>query len=224
MRFMVRDVMTREVVAVHGDTPFKDVAETLVAHGVSAVPVVDGENHVIGVVSEADLLRKEEFKEQYYGEGYRPPLRTRLRRSLSKEGHRSGSGGDTAAGVMSAPAVTIRSHASVVSAMRLMAEHGVKRLPVVGRDGRLAGIVSRGDLMRVFLRTDAEIEREVREDVLGHSLWAGTSDVRATVDKGVVTLTGSMRLRSDARIAVRMVERVNGVVEVIDHVTWREND
>lgn len=223
MRLMVRDVMTREVVTVRGDTPVKDVAETLVAHGVSAVPVVDAENRVLGVVSEADLLRKEEIKEQYYGEGYRPPLRTRLRRSLSKEGHRK-PGGDTAAGVMTAPAVTIRSHASVVSAMRLMSEHGVKRLPVVGRDGRLEGIVSRGDLMRVFLRTDDEIAREIREDVLGHSLWATTSDVLATVDKGVVTLTGWMRSRSDARIAVRMVERVNGVVNVIDHVTWKADD
>ncbi|MGP3960309.1 CBS domain-containing protein [Nonomuraea sp. 3N208] len=86
MRVKVRDVMTREVVSVNGGASFRDVAEVLIAHGVSAVPVVDGEGHVVGVISEADLLRKEEFKEQYYGEGYQPPLRARLRRSLSKEG------------------------------------------------------------------------------------------------------------------------------------------
>lgn len=226
MRVKVRDVMTRQVVSVNGDASIKDVAEVLIAHGVSAVPVVDGEGRVLGVISEADLLRKEEFKEQYYGEGYQPPLRARLRRGLSKEGPkvRSRARGDTAADLMTAPAVTIGPYASVVSAMRLMAEHGVKRLPVVGKEGRLEGIVSRCDLLQVFLRSDAAIAREVREDVLAHSLWAETSDVRATVEQGVVTLVGSMQRRSDARIAVCMVERVNGVVDVIDHIIWRQDD
>ncbi|WP_431934333.1 CBS domain-containing protein [Nonomuraea jabiensis] len=226
MRVKVRDVMTRQVVSVNGGASFKDVAEVLIAHGVSAVPVVDGEGHVLGVISEADLLRKEEFKEQYYGEGYQPPLRARLRRGLSKEGPkvRSRARGDTAADLMTIPAVTIGPYASVVSAMRLMAEHGVKRLPVAGKEGRLEGIVSRCDLLQVFLRFDADIAREVREDVLAHSLWAETSDVRATVKQGVVTLVGSMQRRSDARIAVCMVERVNGVVDVIDQIIWRQDD
>ncbi|MEV1173280.1 CBS domain-containing protein [Nonomuraea sp. NPDC049784] len=226
MRVKVRDVMTHEVVSVNGGASFKDVAEVLIAHGVSAVPVVDGEGHVLGVISEADLLRKEEFKEQYYGEGYQPPLRSRLRLSLSKEGPktRNRAGADTAADLMTTPAVTTGSHASVVSAMRVMAEHGVKRLPVVSKEGRLEGIVSRCDLIQVFLRSDADIAREVREDVLAHSLWAKTSDVRASVEQGVVTLVGSMQRRNDARIAVCMVERVNGVVDVIDHITWRQDD
>ncbi|HEY9522966.1 MAG TPA: CBS domain-containing protein [Thermopolyspora sp.] len=226
MRVRVQDVMTHQVASVNGSTPFKDVAEVLIAHGVSAVPVVDGEGHVLGVVSEADLLRKEEFKAQYYGEGYRPPLRTRLRRRLRGQDADVGykGRGDTAAELMTAPAVTVRPHASVAAAARLMAAHGVKRLPVVDQDGCLEGIVSRKDLVKVFLRPDADIAREVREDILGHSMWGATCDVRAVVDQGVVTLTGSMERRSDARIAVSMTGRVNGVVDVIDHITWKVDD
>jgi FOG: CBS domain len=86
MRVKVKDVMTTDVASVHSGTPFKDVAETLISRGVSAVPVVDDKERVVGVVSEADLLHKEEFREQYYREGYQPPLRARLRRRLSEEG------------------------------------------------------------------------------------------------------------------------------------------
>ena len=115
----VKDVMTARVTSVDGTAPFKDVAELLIVHGVSALPVVDGEGRVIGVVSEADLLHKEEFRERYYPEGYQPPLRTRLRHRLGQKGgggHAKARGG-TAAELMTAPAVTIRPHASIVSAV-----------------------------------------------------------------------------------------------------------
>ncbi|WP_326640830.1 CBS domain-containing protein [Streptosporangium sp. NBC_01755] len=226
MRVKVSEVMTRAVASVNGSTPFKDVAEVLIAHGVSAVPVVDAENHVLGVVSEADLLAKEEFKEQYYREGYRPPLRARLRYRLSREGRSAEqkAHGDTAAELMTAPAVTIAPNAPVVSAMRLMDEHGVKRLPVVDREGRLEGIVSRQDLLKVFLRQDDEIAREIREDVLDHSLWVDTSQVKVTVHQGIAKLSGRMARRSDTLIAARMALRVHGVVDLIDELEWDEDD
>lgn len=226
MRAKVRDVMSTEVASVNGSSSFKDVAEVLIAHGVSAVPVVDGEGHVVGVVSEADLLRKEEFKEQYYREGYQPPLRARLRHRLSRDGGdvRDKARGDTAAALMTAPAVTVRPHASVVSAMRLMEEHGVKRLPVVDEEGILEGIVSRHDLLKIFLRSDAGIAEEVREDILEHSLWTEPHDTTVTVSDGIVTLAGRMRRRSDARLVARMTRRVNGVVDVIDELEWDVDD
>ncbi|MFC4530730.1 CBS domain-containing protein [Sphaerisporangium dianthi] len=226
MRVKVNEVMTRDVASVNGSTPFKDVAEVLIAHGVSAVPVVDGENHVIGVVSEADLLLKEEFKEQYYREGYQPPLRARLRHRLGQEGGtaREKARGDTAAELMTSPAVTIRPQASVVHAMRLMDEHGVKRLPVVTEDGVLQGVVSRRDVLKVFVRPDADIAKEIMEDVLRRSLWMDASRVRTTVRRGVVTLAGEMDRRSNAHIAARAVMRVNGVVDVVDELKWDEDD
>ena len=119
-RRTVADVMTAKVVTVTARTPFKD-AETLIAGGISAVPVVDDDGHVIGMVSEADLLRKEEFREQRYRKGYQPPLRARLRHPKG----RKKAAGDTAAELMTSPAITISPQAPAVSAARLMDAHDV---------------------------------------------------------------------------------------------------
>ncbi|MER7213414.1 CBS domain-containing protein [Streptosporangium sp. NPDC000239] len=225
MRVKVSEIMTREVTSVDGATPFKDVAEVLIAHGVSAVPVVDAGNHVIGVVSEADLLHKEEFKEQYYREGYQPPLRARLRHRLAQEQDRgrAKAHGDTAAELMTSPAVTVRPQSAIVYAIRLMDEHGVKRLPVVDENGVLQGIVSRQDLLKVFLRSDAAITEEIRRDILDRSVWTDTSQVKVLVHRGVVTLTGRMEQRSEAQLTAHMALRVNGVVDVVDEIRWDED-
>ncbi|MEQ4724298.1 CBS domain-containing protein [Nonomuraea sp. B19D2] len=226
MRVTVEDIMTTEVASVNGSTPFKDIAEVLIAHGVSAVPVVDAENHVLGVVSEADLLCKEEFREAYYAEGYKPPLRARLRHRLSAEGAdvRRKAAGNTAAQLMTAPAVTVPATASAVMAARRMDEHGVKRLIVVAEDGTLQGVVSRRDLLKAFVRADADIAHELREDVLKRSLLVETADVSVEVHQGVVTLSGCMDRRSRALLAVRLIARVDGVVDVIDKLQWKHDD
>ncbi|MFC4119794.1 CBS domain-containing protein [Nonomuraea zeae] len=226
MYVTVNEVMTREVLSVHEATPFKDIAEALIDRAVSAVPVVDDARHVLGVISEADLLCKEEFRELYYGEGYRPPLRTRLRHRLSPEGAdvRRKADGDTAAELMTTPAITIPATASVVAAARKMDEQGVKRLIVTADDNTLLGIVSRRDLLKVFVRPDDDIVRTIREDVLERSLWVETLGIRVEADHGVVTLSGWMDRRSDARIALRMAGRVDGVVDVIDKLSWKHDD
>ncbi|SEH04006.1 BON domain-containing protein [Nonomuraea solani] len=220
MRMTVADVMTTKVVSVTAATPFKDIAEALITGGISAVPVLDDDNHVLGMVSEADLLRKEEFREEFYREGYRPPLRARLRHPKG----RKKAAGDTAAGLMTSPAVTISPEASAVSAARLMDAHDVKRLAVVDRSGRLQGIVSRRDLVKLFLRGDEEIATEVRDDVLDRSLWVDTDGVQVDVRQGVVTLSGWMERRTETGIAARMTSRVNGVVDVVDKLTWKTDD
>ncbi|MFF4622683.1 CBS domain-containing protein [Nonomuraea jabiensis] len=226
MRVTVQDIMTTEVASVNGSTPFKDIAEVLIAHGVSAVPVVDAENHVLGVVSEADLLCKEEFRERYYAEGYEPPLRAQLRHRLSEEGSelRRKAAGDTAAQLMTAPAVTVPATVSAVTAARRMDEHGVKRLIVVDNDGTLQGVVSRRDLLKVFVRPDADIDRAIREDVLECSPWAQTAGVTVEVQQGVVTLSGWMSRRSETLLAVRLAAGVDGVVDVIDQLRWKHDD
>lgn len=226
MHKKVRDVMTTQVASVNGSTPFRDIAEVLITHNVSAAPVVDGEGHVIGVVSEADLLRKEELREQYYREGYKLPLSARLRERLGRPG------GDveekaralTAAQLMTAPPITITPYKSVVSAARLMSKHGVKRLPVVDDEGRLVGIVSRHDLLKVFVRSDEDILDEIRRDIINGALWTDTSRLKASVREGVVTLSGQVENRSDAKILVRMAERINGVLGVVDEIEWERDD
>ncbi|MBB6347711.1 CBS domain-containing protein [Nonomuraea muscovyensis] len=216
----VADVMTSKVVSVTATTPFKDIAQALIAGGISAVPVVDDDQHVIGMVSEADLLRKEEFREEFYREGYRPPLRARLRHPKGRQK----ADGDTATELMTSPAITISPEASAVSAARVMEAHDVKRLAVVDDDGRLQGIVSRRDLVKLFLRGDEEIAAEIRDEILDRALWVDTDGVQVEVHQGVVTLSGWMDRRTETGIAARMSARVNGVVDVVDKLTWKQDD
>ncbi|UBU08763.1 CBS domain-containing protein [Nonomuraea gerenzanensis] len=213
----VENVMTTDVVAVNAEASFHTVAELLIDKGVSGVPVLDDDNRVVGVVSEADLLAKEEFKERYYGDDYRPPLRARIRHATGSEG--SGyrkSVGESAGALMTSPAHVTTPDTSVVSAARLMDRYGVKRLPVVDADGRLVGIVSRRDLIKVFLRPDQEIEQEVREAL------HGKADVAVT--DGIVSLSGTYTERSSAITAVRLAENIDGVVAVHDELAYKHDD
>lgn len=220
MRVTVNDVMTRRVISVGENACLKEIAEALLSHAVSAVPVVDGENRVIGVVSEADLLRGErearEVRERT-GPDRKPDTDT-------DTGHVGGKGRGVARELMTVPAITVSMDAPVVIAGRLMADHSIKRLPVVDDHGRLVGVVSRRDLLKVFVRSDEDIEREVRLDVLTRSLWMDTSRVHVEVRNSVVTLSGRMSLRKDTEIAVWMTRKVSGVVDVIDELAWdRDN-
>lgn len=186
MRTIVRDVMTARVMAVGAGTPFKDVADVLVTNGISAVPVLDEDDRVVGVVSEGDLMRKEEFREQYWGESYRPPLRARLRRRVTGEGEEGArkAAGHTAGDLMTSPAVTVPASASTVRAARIMDESGVKRLVVTDAEGRLKGIVSRRDLLRMYLRDDDETRRRAVEE------RNGRGGIVVEVHDGIVTLSG----------------------------------
>ncbi|WP_336215374.1 CBS domain-containing protein [Nonomuraea sp. LPB2021202275-12-8] len=220
MRTTVENVMTTDVVAVNQGASFHTVAELLISRGVSGLPVLDDDNRVLGVVSEADLLAKEEFKERYYGDDYRPPLRARIRHAAGSEG--SGyrkSFGETAGALMTSPAHVTTADAPVVWAARLMDRHGVKRLPVVDAGGRLIGIVSRRDLIKVFLRSDKDIEQQVREAVR-----ADTAGLDVTVTDAVVTLSGTLAEHSHAITAVRLAENIDGLVAVHDELNWKHDD
>ncbi|WP_433427739.1 CBS domain-containing protein [Nonomuraea sp. CA-141351] len=225
MQTRVRDIMTRDTASVAPGTSFKDVAETLIQHGLNAVPVVDDHKRVVGVVSEADLLPKEEFKEQYVREGYQAHIRSRLRRHLSPGGGRNLDKmyASTAADLMTAPAITVRPQQTVVNAMRLTDESGIMCLPVVDDHDRLVGILSRHDLIKVFVRTDKDLADEIQRD-LNHFAWVDTSRVHAKVEDGVVTLQGRTRTHSDAVLIAHSAIRVNGVVDVRDELLWDEDD
>jgi hypothetical protein len=144
--------------------------------------VVDGDRHVVGVVSEADLLHKIEF----VGEGpERRIFAGRRRREARAKAH-----GTLARDLMSAPAITIVPRATLTTAAKLMDDEQVKRLPVTDELGRLVGIVSRGDLLRVYLRPDTAVESDVVEEVLRRTLWVEVGAVKVRVHDGVVTLSG----------------------------------
>jgi CBS domain-containing protein len=129
----------------------------------------------------------------------------------------------TAGEAMTAPALTIAPERPAAAAARLMLDHGVHRLPVV-RDGVLVGIVTRADLVRAFSRSDEEIAREIRNDVLRRALWVEPGSVDVTVDRGEVVLAGEIEARSDAAVLRKLVQRVPGVVSVRSSVLYRVDD
>ena len=212
----VQDVMTKDVIAVKGDTPYKQIAEILVERNISGVPVVDSEGHVLGVVSEADLLAKTE-----YGAAER---RRHLLDLPGTAQARRRAGAGVARDLMTAPAVTIDERTSIVRAAKQMDHHQVKRLPVVDELGRLVGIVSRHDLVKAFLRSDDDIRDEVAVDVLDHTLSIQPSAVSVTVLDGVVTLDGTVSRKSLVPIAVRLTKAVDGVVDVVERLDYSFDD
>ncbi|MGW2248705.1 CBS domain-containing protein [Kitasatospora sp. NPDC001660] len=211
----VNDVMTREVVTARPDTPFKEIAALFHRNDITAIPVIDDQGRPLGMVSEADLIRKAAVlpdpEGRYPGRWLDPEDRARAE-------------AETAGGLMTSPAVTARPGWSVAEAARAMGRHKVKRLPVVDEIGRLVGIVSRADLLQVFLRHDAAIRDEINHDVLGQALWLAPGDVQVAVRDGVVTLKGRLPRRSLVPITERLCRAVDGVVAVHHTLDWTEDD
>ncbi|HEU4422475.1 MAG TPA: CBS domain-containing protein [Pilimelia sp.] len=210
-RTTVADVMTSDVVTVGPQTPFKRIAHLVAEHNIRSVPVVADGNRVLGLVSVTDLLRKEEFRAEP-----RPPWYRRL-------WHRAAAGkaeGRVAAELMTSPAVTTKPGALVVEAVRTMAEQQVNRLVVVDAEGRLAGIVSRGDVLRVFLRPDLEIRGAVLREIVPYAIWADPHEIDVTVKDGVVTLRGRVERKSYGPIVVGLVWGIDGVVDVVDNLSY----
>jgi CBS domain-containing protein len=211
----VEDVMTRDVVCTHQGTPYKELVRLLATRRVSAVPVVDGRHRVLGVVSEADLLLKQE-------QPARPAvgLLSVLRRGKDRARARA----TVAAELMSRPAITIGPRATLAEAARRLHAVGVKRLPVVDAAGRLVGIVSRADLLKFFLRSDEELQQEIVEDVIFGELFMGPSRFDVHVRDGVVVLQGCCERRGLIPTVVRAVEDVEGVVQVVNRLGYEIDD
>ncbi len=214
----VRDLMTSVVITVRPETSLKEVGTILARCGISGVPVVDADGRVIGVVSEGDILFKERGPAQRKG-------RLARRSDTHAKGDQLKVEAQTAAQAMTAPAKTIAAWRPVSAAAAQMLEEGVNRLPVVDDESRLVGIVTRADLVRAFVRPDAEIRREIRDEVLERALLLETpSVVTVAVDEGKVTLSGTLRMRTDAELATTLVARVPGVVEVDSSIEWQEDN
>ncbi|MEV6103493.1 CBS domain-containing protein [Streptomyces sp. NPDC051940] len=218
------DVMTIDVVRVQYGTPFKEVAQKLIRHRISGLPVVDDDEKVIGVISETDLMMRQAGQGEQEAAPYES-WRSRLAgwRRLSR-GQRHKAHARTAGQLMSTPAVTVPAGETIASAARTMALHGIERLPVVDEEDRLVGIVTRRDLLRIFLRPDSEIKREIEDQVLVRTLWLVPQTIRVAVHEGVVTLQGQVERATEIPIALRLAGQVDGVVAVVDRLTARLDD
>ncbi|MGY1398850.1 CBS domain-containing protein [Streptomyces sp. SS10] len=211
----VAELMTRNVVTARRDTPFKEIARLLAENDVTAVPVVDDLDRPVGVVSEADLLRKTVDQADPSGRVPVPHL---------EAWERAKTEGSRAEELMSAPPVCARPEWNVVEAARLMETQHVKRLPVVDETDRLLGVVSRGDLLRVFLRRDEGILDEITGDVLSRTMRLAPSEVTVDVRDGRVDLRGSVEYRSLIPVIERLCRSVDGVVSVGEHLGYRTDD
>ncbi|MEU3247060.1 CBS domain-containing protein [Streptomyces sp. NPDC006875] len=217
----VGSVMATEVVTARYGTPFKEVARLLHEHRISGLPVIDEDDKVLGVISETDLMvRQAAIPDPYETpRRFRFPGLTRGARRQAAKGHAR-----TAEQLMSVPPVTVHADGTIAEAARTMARSRVERLPVVDDEDRMVGIVTRRDLIQVFLQPDDVIRREVIDEVLVRALWMTPSTVEVGVHEGVVTLVGHVERRSEAEIAVSMTDRIDGVVAVLDKLTYRMDD
>lgn len=211
----VRDVMTQDVATVGPDASLKEVASILVERRISGLPVVDRAGSVLGVVSEGDIVQKEAIV---------PSRRGGLLRWLDVESGeiRAKLAARTAGEAMTSPAVTIEADRPLAEAASLMVKEGVKRLPVVA-GGQLAGIVSRADLVRAFLRSDEDIAHEIREEVALGTFAIPPESLHVEVTNGEVALGGEVDTPDVAALLAAFAKRVPGVVSVRSHLTSRSD-
>jgi CBS domain-containing protein len=215
----IRDVMTAPALTVRPDMPLKDVARLLIDSGITGVPVVDERGAVVGVVSEGDFLVKEQ--------GPQALRHRRLARLLGESEATQRQIGKlaarTAGEAMTAPAITMEPSRSIQDAAAVMTERRVNRLPVV-EGGRLIGIVTRADLVRAYLRTDEELVRAIRHDVLHRILWLDPATFDVTVHNGEAVVRGNVERRSTARIVEEAIAMVPGIVSLTADVGWSFDD
>lgn len=205
----VREVMTTGLVVAQDATPFKQAVDLMQAGGISALPIVDGDDRPIGIVSEADLLQKQAAQE-----AHAPWNDGRKARAL------------TAGEAMTSPAITVSEDASLAEAAQLMHKRGVKRLVVVDDSGKVVGIVSRKDVLSVFARPDRDIARDVTHDVIERTLGMEPMEagVAVRVSKGIVTLEGTVDHRSTIRNLIGHAWQVDGVVGIENELGYRIDD
>lgn len=212
----VSDVMTSRVHVARPQAPFKLLVRLIEENRVSAIPIVDDTGLPVGIVSESDLLLKSRRLEL---ESSRDLLHRQKRLA-----ERAKAAGTVAADVMTSPAITVTSDTSLSDAARLMHETDVRRLVVVDGSGRIAGIVSRSDLLQVFLRSDEELREEIASRLIPAVLLSLGDTVGVEVSWNIATLSGEVARKSDAEILRRLTNELDGVVAVVDQLSYRLDD
>ncbi len=212
----VADVMTSRVHVASPETPFKLLVRLIEENRISAVPIVDHEGIPVGVVSESDLLFKE-------GRG-ELASKTDLLHRRRYQTQRAKAEGLVAFDVMTSPPITIRADSRLVEAARLTQERNVRCLIVVDERGKISGIVSRSDLLQVFLRSDEELLEEIVANLIPRLMLTLQHPVTVDVHDNVVTLRGEVDRKSDAEILGRLTKELDGVVDVVNQLSYRWDD
>lgn len=217
MSATVRSVMSQDVVSVRAFTPYKQIVRILLDYGISAVPVVDETGRVQGVVSQADLIEKEAQQANGATASHRPV--TWRGRTARMKAHAV-----SAEMLMTRPAITTSPDTDLTTAALLMSKNNVKRLPVLDAEGRLVGVVSRGDLLVPYLRSDLDIHDEILNRILLGEMCVDPHSIDVKVSNGVVTLSGRMDNQFVARDTAARVRAIDGVVEVVDYLTPEQGE
>ncbi|GAA3760325.1 CBS domain-containing protein [Salinactinospora qingdaonensis] len=212
MTIRVRDLMTRDVVSISAEAGIREIALLLHRFKVSALPVVDDHDRVVGLVSQSDLLLR--LADPLTGESWH------MTHGWTRH-DRSKATATTAWRLMTAPVVTAAPEETVEQAATLMHRYRVNRLPVVNTSGALLGILSRSDLVGVYTRPDAWIQDAISRRLL---IEFDLPEVQASVDRGVVTLTGRVRLRSSSLALRRAIRHIEGAVHVDDRIEYAADD
>jgi CBS domain-containing protein len=201
-----RELMSTPVVVVPPEASVKQVAERMVANRVSGVPVVDHLDHLVGIISESDLVSKLEYQEK--GQG--------LLGLLDHLAHTVGADrklhARTAAELMTPLVVTASPDAPVRELIHLMTTHMINRIPIV-ESGRVIGIVTRADILRTLVRPDSAVTEDVRWRLL-HDLWIDPTGLTISTQNGIVTITGEVPTRSEAELVRHWTAATDGVVDV----------
>lgn len=195
----VRDLMTTDVVAVGPTTSTRDAARMMFRYRISGLPVVDADDHLLGIITEGDFL------------------------AMELERAQKGDAPAEVQDVMSQAVINVSPDLEIMDAARYMHSEGVKRVVVV-EDGRMVGILSRFDIVAAFTRPDDLIEDEIREDLIRRVLFVDPETVDVSVSNGVVTLVGTIGTRTEARLVEELASRLDGVVGVENQLGWRIDD
>ena len=187
MSWTVADVMTKDPVTIGPATSFKACANLMRIHALSAVPVVDRDSRIVGIVSEADLLAKKA-----------EPRRRKAKAMMAAE-------------LMTADLITTTAGSPLATAASLMVQHHVKVLPVVDRQRHVLGVVSRAQVLKVFLRSDESIRKEVVTS-LSDTPPITVAHSAVEVRDGVVHVHGVAESDSAAELIVQRVTAIPGVV------------
>lgn len=217
---VAREIMTSPVITVTPETSFREIVMLMLRHRVSGLPVVDDTGRLLGIVTEADLIHKEEQPSP------QPPIIGWHGRSLWLErlvDRHQKANGTTARDLMTENVVTATEEASAHDLAHLMLARGVNRVPIV-RDGRVMGIVTRADILKVFVRTDATLAADIRNALI-HDLWIDPAGLTITCTNGVVTISGQVDRHSDREFVKKWIKSIDGVVGLnADGLTYRMDD